>query len=244
VRLLKRMLRERSHATRGRADRAGPARPGENPHEVHVDPGSVEVASVDGFQGREKDIIVFTAVRANTSGQVGFLADWRRVNVMLTRAKYGVIVIGNSATLRCEAQTWAHWLRWAETNGCITRITSSHFGKYDRNAVQAMGKRRMRATLRGNVHPGDRVRRETTAAVPGNTRSITGREKREATGAIRRIGGSKSSVVADGGFSSDSEEEDAAPAAGRKAFGAGRTPFGGAAKPAAAAAPAEDEWSD
>ena len=62
----------------------------------------------------------------------------------------------------------------------------------------------MRATLRGNVHPGDRVRREGQAAVPGATRSITGRERREgvALGGARR-GASK--VVGSGGFGSDSD---------------------------------------
>ena len=125
-------------------------RQGQMPPET--DPAGVEVASVDGFQGREKDLIVFSAVRANMSGQVGFLADWRRVNVMLTRAKYGVIIIGNSGTLRCESQTWAHWLRWAQTNKCIIGAGSSRFGEYDAPTVEVvrkMGKQRMQATLRG-----------------------------------------------------------------------------------------------
>jgi superfamily I DNA and/or RNA helicase len=85
-----------------------------------IDPSAVlEVSSVDGFQGREKEVIVFSAVRSNTNGKVGFLDDWRRVNVMLTRAKRGLIVVGSRETLVNERETWRRWLTWANANGCI-----------------------------------------------------------------------------------------------------------------------------
>ena len=78
----------------------------------------LEIKSVDGYQGREKEVIVFSTVRANENGQVGFLKDKRRLNVALTRAKRGLIVIGHLATLRQEP-TWKSWLDWVEESGCL-----------------------------------------------------------------------------------------------------------------------------
>jgi ATP-dependent RNA/DNA helicase IGHMBP2 len=62
----------------------------------------LEIDSVDGFQGREKEAIVLSMVRSNPQGDVGFLADIRRMNVAVTRARRKLIVLGDSATLSCH----------------------------------------------------------------------------------------------------------------------------------------------
>ena len=59
----------------------------------------LEIDSVDGFQGREKEAVVLSLVRSNPEGEIGFLADVRRTNVALTRARRKLIVVGDSATL-------------------------------------------------------------------------------------------------------------------------------------------------
>ena len=62
----------------------------------------LEIDSVDGFQGREKEAVVLSLVRSNPEGEIGFLADVRRMNVALTRARRKLLVIGDSATLSCH----------------------------------------------------------------------------------------------------------------------------------------------
>ena len=74
---------------------------------------SLEIKSVDGYQGREKEIIVLSTVRSNEDGVVGFLSNFRRLNVALTRARRGLIVIGDDRTLRNDS-TWESWLDWVD----------------------------------------------------------------------------------------------------------------------------------
>ncbi|OBZ85970.1 DNA polymerase alpha-associated DNA helicase A [Choanephora cucurbitarum] len=98
----------------------------------------IEVGSVDGFQGREKEVIVLSMVRSNERGQVGFLSEKRRLNVAITRAKRQLIVVGNMRTLKGRGvissqdngfiSKWAKWLTdKAEEDStlCCTTITKA-----------------------------------------------------------------------------------------------------------------------
>lgn len=62
----------------------------------------LEIKTVDGFQGREKEVVIVSFVRNNKVRDIGFLRDLRRLNVSITRAKKKLILIGNSDTLKIE----------------------------------------------------------------------------------------------------------------------------------------------
>jgi hypothetical protein len=109
---------------------------------------AVSVKTVDGFQGQERDVIVFSAVRSNYDGNIGFLADQSRFNVTLTRAKRGLIVVGNGKTLSGNGKTlsgnspdnerniWSRWLEWMRNKGC--RIEGGKVGR-ESSSVREFG---------------------------------------------------------------------------------------------------------
>jgi regulator of nonsense transcripts 1 len=78
----------------------------------------VEVASVDAFQGREKDYIILSCVRSNDHQGIGFLSDARRLNVALTRARYGLVVLGNARVL-ARHPLWYHFIMHFKEKGLL-----------------------------------------------------------------------------------------------------------------------------
>jgi len=78
----------------------------------------VEVASVDAFQGREKDFILVSCVRSSETQGIGFLSDPRRLNVALTRARLGIILLGNPRVLSKNA-LWAALLLHFKEYDCL-----------------------------------------------------------------------------------------------------------------------------
>ena len=77
---------------------------------------SIACSTIDSFQGRESDIIVFSTVRCNVEGDLGFLDDPRRLNVMWTRARLALIIVGDRRTLSSNSL----WKRAVEACAEIT----------------------------------------------------------------------------------------------------------------------------
>ncbi|RGP81431.1 hypothetical protein FLONG3_576 [Fusarium longipes] len=82
----------------------------------------IEVSSIDGFQGREADIVIFVSVRCNEHCEIGFLKDIRRMNVALTRARSAIIVVGNRATLTGGRADEESSMMWRRLLGTLTEV--------------------------------------------------------------------------------------------------------------------------
>jgi senataxin len=84
-------------------------------------PFDCEVNSIDGFQGREKDIVIFSCVRSNKYGAVGFLSDERRMNVAITRARRCLIIVGDSRALQKD-RNWGLLMKSLRDRNVIRNV--------------------------------------------------------------------------------------------------------------------------
>jgi len=79
-------------------------------------PKQMRISTIDSFQGQEKETIIISLVRSNDESNIGFLKDYRRMNVAITRAKEQLFVIGDSATIGADA-FYHSFLTYIEKNG-------------------------------------------------------------------------------------------------------------------------------
>ncbi|XP_023636124.1 regulator of nonsense transcripts 1 homolog [Capsella rubella] len=80
---------------------------------------TLNIRSVDGFQGGEEDIIIISTVRSNGNGNIGFLSNRQRANVALTRARHCLWVLGNERTLVLSGSIWTKLVRDSKIRGCF-----------------------------------------------------------------------------------------------------------------------------
>ncbi|KAI3447169.1 hypothetical protein Pfo_003834 [Paulownia fortunei] len=85
----------------------------------------VDINTVDGFQGREKDVAIFSCVRASKDKGIGFVADFRRMNVGITRARSSVLVVGSASTLRRDDH-WKNLVQSAEQRNVLFKVSKPY----------------------------------------------------------------------------------------------------------------------
>ncbi len=84
-------------------------------------PSPMRISTIDSFQGQEKENIIVSLVRSNDDGDIGFLKDYRRMNVAITRAKEQLIVIGDSATIGAD-KFYNEFLSYVEKHGTYRTV--------------------------------------------------------------------------------------------------------------------------
>ena len=84
-------------------------------------PAALRFSTIDSFQGQEQESIIISLVRSNDDGEIGFLKDYRRMNVAITRAKEQLVIIGDSATIGADA-FYNQFLSYVETHGTYRTV--------------------------------------------------------------------------------------------------------------------------
>lgn len=101
---------------------------------INANLSGVQVGTVDSFQGQETDLVIFSAVRSNRLKELGFLRDERRLNVAITRAKRGLIVVGDPTVLR-TCRHWAALLENCSDRGCV--LTQKEYNSNNKEVMVA-----------------------------------------------------------------------------------------------------------
>ena len=92
----------------------------------------ISVNTVDGFQGQERDVIFISLVRANESGNIGFLKDLRRMNVAITRARMKLIILGDTSTL-LHHPFYKAFYTYIQEKGAIIPLLPADTGEKNKN---------------------------------------------------------------------------------------------------------------
>uniref|UniRef100_A0A8C7E6K0 Senataxin n=1 Tax=Naja naja TaxID=35670 RepID=A0A8C7E6K0_NAJNA len=111
-----------------------------------------EIDTVDGFQGREKDCIIVTCVRANSpQGSIGFLKSLQRLNVTITRAKYSLFILGKLKTLM-ENGDWNEMIQDAQRRGNIIQTSKKTYKTSAMKILKSRSLPRAAATRQRDAH--------------------------------------------------------------------------------------------
>ncbi|KAL9240292.1 hypothetical protein vseg_014530 [Gypsophila vaccaria] len=97
----------------------------------------VDINTVDGFQGREKDVAIFSCVRASEDRGIGFVSDFRRMNVGITRARSCVLVVGSASTLKKDKH-WGNLIESAAKNETLFEVTKPYTSFFSKEHMKSM----------------------------------------------------------------------------------------------------------
>ncbi|XP_058098947.1 probable helicase MAGATAMA 3 isoform X2 [Magnolia sinica] len=97
----------------------------------------VDINTVDGFQGREKDVAIFSCVRSNDGKGIGFVADFRRMNVGITRARSSILVVGSASTLM-QDEHWSNLVKAAKDQNCLIKVSKPYASFFSQGNLKSM----------------------------------------------------------------------------------------------------------
>eukprot|EP01029_Cantina_marsupialis_P030820 TRINITY_DN84839_c0_g2_i2.p1 TRINITY_DN84839_c0_g2~~TRINITY_DN84839_c0_g2_i2.p1 ORF type:complete len:442 (-),score=144.07 TRINITY_DN84839_c0_g2_i2:127-1452(-) len=152
-------------------------------HLLHSKYPKIEIRSVDGFQGREKELIVLSMVRSNELREIGFLSDRRRTNVAVTRARRGLFVVGDSFTLQTDSLLKS-LMEHIEENGSVRSALEFVDEEYYEMAEDYATRTRLGEDMRGNarnstasITPAGKNSSSSITTAANNTKAIKAKNK-------------------------------------------------------------------